>query len=452
MLIMKSIYFSLLIATCLILGSCKDFLDIEPRSSVSDETTIIDQVSAQTALNGVYNALGASGYYAVSFPMIGYTSGDNVVYIGTLRYNGQFSQHNVLADNQTILNFWRAAYKTINQANHVIEKVAALSSEVIPDEEKARITGEAYFVRALAYFDVVRVYGTVPIVLTPTGSASDKAGIRRSPAAEVYDQVLDDLTRAESLLPDNVNRVRATKKTAQALLSRYYLYQGNWEKTIEYASEIISDQANYELVYPYSAWFANDVVQTRESIFEIAYSILFLNNNRGDWQPATRGGGRRIVPTDEYIALANDPTTGGGRKDLLEITPAGWHGNLYYRSPATDPSYILRVAEIYLNRAEAYAHLDGSTNITLALADLNAVRNRADLPDLSLLTKEDVLLAIENERRLEFGLEPHRWFDLVRTGRAQEVLKITDVNKLLLPVPIEEIIIDNALEPQNPGY
>jgi len=451
---MKSLYFSLIFATYVVLFvSCQDFLDVRPRASVSDETTIVDLTSAQTALNGLYNALGASGYYSTSFPMIGYTSGDNVVYIGTLVYNSQFSRHTVQADNQTILSFWRAAYKTINQANHVIEKVAALSSDAITDGEKNRITGEAYFVRGLAYFDLVRVYGNVPIVLEPTASVSDKAGTGRNAASEVYVQILDDLLRAESLLPDNVNRVRATKKTSQALLSRFYLYQENWEETIKYASEIISDRSNYELVYPYSAWFADDVVQTKESVFEIAYSTLFLNDNRNDWQPATRGGGRRIVPTDEYITLVNDPTIGGGRKALLETTSTGlWFGNLYYRSPATDPSYVLRLAEIYLNRAEAYANLGGTSNLALALADLNAVRNRADLPNLSLATKADVLLAIENERRLEFGLEPHRWFDLVRTRRAQEVLQITDPNKLLLPVPIEEIIIDDALEPQNPGY
>src|SRR5690606_9882056 len=274
---MKSLYFSLIFATYVVLFvSCQDFLDVRPRASVSDETTIVDLTSAQTALNGLYNALGASGYYSTSFPMIGYTSGDNVVYIGTLVYNSQFSRHTVQADNQTILSFWRAAYKTINQANHVIEKVAALSSDAITDGEKNRITGEAYFVRGLAYFDLVRVYGNVPIVLEPTASVSDKAGTGRNAASEVYVQILDDLLRAESLLPDNVNRVRATKKTSQALLSRFYLYQENWEETIKYASESISDRSNYELVYPYSAWFADDVVQTKESVFEIADSTLYL--------------------------------------------------------------------------------------------------------------------------------------------------------------------------------
>jgi len=123
-------------------------------------------------------------------------------------------------------------------------------------------------------------------------------------------------------------------------------------------------------------------------------------------------------------------------------------GNLYYRTNGSDPSYVVRIAELFLIRAEAYAQL---ANVDAALADLNAVRQRAGLSDSDAADVESTLLVIENERRLEFGLEAHRWFDLVRTGRAREVLGITNVNRLLLPITAEQILIDDALE-QNPGY
>ena len=135
-----------------------------------------------------------------------------------------------------------------------------------------------------------------------------------------------------------------------------------------------------------------------------------------------------------------------------------WYGNLYYRSPATDPSYLIRIAELYLIRAEARANqaADGATvvdeKILAAAGDLNAVRDRAGLAVTTATSKADVLLAIENERRLEFAFEPHRWFDLVRTGRAAAVLNIADTRKYLMPLPNDQLLIDPALRPNNPGY
>jgi len=121
---------------------------------------------------------------------------------------------------------------------------------------------------------------------------------------------------------------------------------------------------------------------------------------------------------------------------------------MYYRSPATDPTFVIRIAELYLIRAEARAQTGALTG---ALADLNAIRERAGIAKSTAATADQLLLAIENERRIEFALEPHRWFDLVRTGRADEVLNVTDANRLLLPVPAEQLLIDKALK-QNPGY
>ena len=119
-----------------------------------------------------------------------------------------------------------------------------------------------------------------------------------------------------------------------------------------------------------------------------------------------------------------------------------------YRSPGSDPSYVIRIAELYLIRAEARAQ---QAKLTDAAADVNAIRTRAGLAATSASSKDDLLLAVENERRIEFALEPHRWFDLVRTGRAATVLGITDPNRYLMPIPSVQLQIDKALE-QNPGY
>jgi hypothetical protein len=158
------------------------------------------------------------------------------------------------------------------------------------------------------------------------------------------------------------------------------------------------------------------------------------------------------------VQLLNDSLVSGGRKELIgSVTQGGttiWFGNLYYRLPATDPAYIFRIAEMYLIRSEARAHLN---NLEGSLSDLNEIRKRAEVPELTLTTSDELLLAIENERRVEFAFEAHRWFDLARTRRAQAVLPALDPNtkvesyELKFPVPITQIQLDNNLT-QNEGY
>jgi len=234
------------------------------------------------------------------------------------------------------------------------------------------------------------------------------------------------------------------------LKARFYLYQKNWAKAEEYATKLIGDNAAYQLLKPYNSfYFPADKRGTNESIFEFFYSTNEVNGHRNQWQPQQNGGTRQWAPNDAFVALVNNPLIGGTRSALVALDNQNrWYGTLYYRSPATDPTYVFRIAEQYLIRAEARAQLDNTAG---AVTDLNAVRDRAGLSGTTAITAADLLLAVENERRLEFGFEAHRWFDLVRTGRAAAVLNITDPTKLLLPIPIAQLQLDNALV-QNPGY
>ena len=175
-------------------------------------------------------------------------------------------------------------------------------------------------------------------------------------------------------------------------------------------------------------------------------------------QHPSRGGTYRYAPTDAFVAILKDKNVSGGRRALIDsVTQTGitqWFGNLYYRNPATDPAYILRIAEQYLIRAEARAH---TGDLPGSLDDLNAVRTRAGVPLSVSATDTDLLLDIENERRVEFALEPHRWFDLVRTGRAKVVLEAlssathVDSWENVFPIPQLQIQLDHNLQ-QNPGY
>jgi hypothetical protein len=265
--------------------------------------------------------------------------------------------------------------------------------------------------------------------------------------------VISDLNAADSLLPlpATQNPVRANRETAWALKARYYLYRQNWAQAENYASQVIADTKNYSLLNPYPSFFQPaSAVATKESVFELSYSATYTNAHRGYWQPPANGGTRQWAPNDAFVALVNNPLVGGNRSALVARTSAGlWYGNLYYRSPATDPAYVIRIAELYLIRAEARAQ---QNKLGDALADLNAIRTRAGLAASTAATQSDILLAIEAERRIEFAFEPHRWFDLVRTGRAAAVLGVTDPNKYVFPIPVVEVGLSKGNLPQNPGY
>jgi tetratricopeptide (TPR) repeat protein len=449
---MKSTTLLVLLISVLALSSCKKFLDVQPKDAISDELTILDKASAQTALRGVYRSLASDNYYGSAFQSVGYLGGDNVQWTGSQSIVQQFIEHKVKADNATVAGIWSAIYATINRANHVIAKVPLIVDAGFSATERNQTIGEAYFIRALCYFDLARTWGGVQIVLTPTLSSTDKNGIKRSSQADTYAQALSDLTKAEELLPLPVsqNPVRANKETVWALRARYHLYQKEWALANTYAAKVLGNTTFYQLLKPYASFFTPaSAIATKESVFELSYSATYTNGHRGQWQPPANGGTRQIAPSDAFVSLVNNPAVGGNRNVLVAKTSAGlWYGNLYYRSPATDPAYVIRIAELYLIKAEALAQVN---DLAGALANLNPVRDRAALPPSSASTQADILLAIENERRIEFAFEPHRWFDLIRTGRAGAVLGITDATKFFLPIPANELSADPSLD-QNSGY
>ncbi|MET0243547.1 MAG: RagB/SusD family nutrient uptake outer membrane protein [Flavitalea sp.] len=433
--------------------SCKKFLDVKPEESVSDAQTIFDRASSETALRGVYSSLASEGYYGSNFQMIGYLSGDNIQWTGSQSQIQEFINHNVKSENSTINGAWTAIYRTINRINQVLDKVPLVEDAALTAAIKNRIIGEAYALRALAYFDLVRVWGGVPLILAPTNTPTENVGVARSTAEQTWTQVLADLDQAESLLAETTSRFTVTKKTVYALKARYYLYRNDPIKAEEYADKIIGDASSYSLVKPFRAFFAtenNQVIRgSAESVFEIFYNGTTETNGHGtSWLAQTSGGTRQWAPNDAFVALVNDPLVGGNRSvTVARDNQNRWYGN-FYRTVNAAPSYVIRTAEVYLIRAEARAAQD---KLVPALQDLNAVRDRAGLIPVVASVKADVQLAIENERRIEFAFEPHRWFDLVRTGRANTVLSIADNNRLLLPIPAQQRLLDDGLE-QNPGY
>lgn len=436
----------------LLLSGCKKFLDVQPQLQVDESEAITNASSAQTALVGLYNLLGNDNYYGSNYPALSYLSGGDIQWTGSQAAPQEIVLHKLTADNSYVNNAWSQIYKTILSANYIVEKVSAITDVSFTQDAKNQVMGEALFIRALSYFDLARGWGGVPIILTPTYEATDNKNVKRNTLGETYAQVLTDLDAADGLLPETTNRNRATRKTVWALKSRYYLYQQQWDSAAYYASKVIDDNINFQLANPYGAFFQNDAVATPESVFEIDYSTSFKNGHSNWWLPPALGGRREWSPTNQLVSLLNDPAVGGNRNVLIAQTaPPGnlWYGKLYYRTPVgTDPTYVIRIAELYLIRAEAKAHLN---ILDAALADVNAVRNRAGLSPITATDVDELLSAIDQERRVEFPFETDRWFNLVRRGQVASVLGITDPNKYVFPIPTSEIVANSNIQ-QNQGY
>jgi len=423
------------------LVSCKKFLNVQPVSAVSDELTITDKASAENAVRGSYRSLSASGYYGATFQFDALMSGNALTYTQSSAGQLQFLYHTLTADNNDLETVWAAIYKVINQANQVIAKLPAVTDPALTTAYRNQLLGEGYFVRALAYFDLARSFGGVQLFLLPTLKVSDKYGKARSTQAETYAQVLSDLNAAEPLLPATTVRDRATQKTVWALRARLNLYLQQWAAAASDAGKIIADSGNYKLVTPYNGFFTK--TNTTESVLELSYSISYPNPMFANWK-----SGGNYVPNDSIKNLLTDAAVGGGRSALLNVSGTKVLGVLYPQSNGTDPAYLIRIAELWLIRAEARAQ---TNDLSGAISDLNAVRTRAGLAGTTAVSQAEILTAIEAERRVEFALEPHRWFDLVRTGRAGTVLNISDDKRYLFPIPAPERAADPSLG-QNPGY
>lgn len=434
---MKKIIFFGFILLSFSLQSCKDFLEVEPQDQVSDEATIFDKTSAETAVRGAYRGL-ANLNYGGGFQNTILQSGADVFSVNVGLTDLSVTNYDLRSDIPFLQTYWNNNYNTINRTNHIIEKVPLVNDIKLTTDLKNQFLGEAYFIRALSYFDLARLYGGVQLFLSPTKAYTEKIGVKKSTQAQVFAQVLEDLNNAETLLPATVVRNRATKFTVYALRAKLYLYLNRFDDA-EKDLNLILANTSYRLIKPFAL-----ATGTTESVLELTYSINNQNPGFTLWQ-----GNRQLSPTATLHNLLNDPKIGGGRKILSKLNTSNQYiGSIFPTN--TSANYVIRTAELYLNRAEARLK-KSNPDIAGALSDLNVVKTRSEVAASTASTKESLLLEIENERRVEFALEPHRWFDLVRTGRAAEVLKVSNPNKYIFPIPANEILVNPVLE-QNAGY
>lgn len=428
------------------LAGC-DVLSPSPTASVEASEALTTPRQAEIVLNSVYDRLQNQNDISVIFNDL---ISDNAAWSGSYPTWQQVDIFTYDPANVDIQNRWSGMYSVINAANNVIAGVPNIATGVnFTEARRNEIVGEAKAARAFAYLHLVNWFGDVPLLLTPTQSATD-AGIFPSRAAvsAVYTQIEQDLTEAEAAM-GTTNRAASFLDVwaVKGLLSRVYLYQGKWAQAETKASEVIANPA-FSLSTLATLWEGGG---GNEILWALTYVAGSDPNNMSFFAyPANAGGRYEYAPTAE---LNSAYVTGDGRRayTIRTVSAARTVGKYFRTTTDDDPVFHVRLAEMYLNRAEARAQQ--GTNVAGALSDLNAIHTRAGLTALAGLSGASLLDAIYLERRLELAFEGHRWFDLKRTGRAISTLSIpnADTKYLLWPIPKRETDVNKELT-QNPGY
>jgi len=451
--------FFLAVLCCTGLLGCSDFVEVDPPKNILvSETVFSNPGTVESALAHIFYEMREQGMVSGSFGLMTALSiySDELDYYGANTDYAQLYLHDVQASNGVLLSWWTQAYSLIYGANDIIGGVE--SSNALTEDEKDRFMGQALFVRAYIHSLLVSLFGDVPYITTTDYLGNNRAS--RLPSEEVYAKVIDDLVRAVTLLDGqgelSSERVLPDHYAAKALLARMYLYTKNYELAEELASELIEGfdlEMDLDLVFLKASqetiWQlkpGEDPRNTQEANQLIIQSIpgqiyALTDELLGAFEP----GDLRV---DHWIDSLQDPN------NTTTLYYAHKYKARFSELESLEYSIVFRLAEQFLIRAEARVQLG---NITEAQADLNRIRNRAGLDDTSFDTQNSLLDAIGKERQVELFTERgHRWFDLKRMGRANEVLgplktgwKPTDV---LFPIPEKELETNQNLLPQNPGY
>ena len=445
---------------------CEDFVEIDPpRTELVNETVFANDNTAIAAINGIYSEMiglfeGFTSGGSLSVTYLSGLSADELDYFGSFASPIEFHANSLTVTNLDITNaLWGRAYFLIFNANRLIEGLN--NSEGVTASVRLQLEGEAKFIRAFCHFYLVNLFGNVPLVTSSIFQENNVAS--RNLEAQVYEQIIVDLKDAQNLLDEDYvtdERVRPNKSVATALLARVYLYTEDWVNAEAQATTVIENTASYDLLADLNSVFlANSV----EAIWQLKPAQSSLNTNEGfnfvlTSSPVVSSGNVALTNQLQAAFELNDNRKVNWVNSYTDGTDT-WYYPYKYKiqsdQEVTEYSMVLRVAEQYLIRAEARIW---QGNIVGSQEDLNAIRNRAGLVNTPANDQASLLMAIEQERRVELFTEwGHRWLDLKRTDRADAVLssvpfkdwQLTDV---LYPIPQSELETNANLLPQNAGY
>lgn len=484
---MKNYIKILALGGALTMSACSDLLETEPRQSLTPETGFADASGYQSLVFSAYGKVRSFNYYGQTMMIAPEIMADNLrIIANTGRYIGQ----EVNADRSHI-NLWdfsntnnfRGLYSAINETNILLNGIDEVEGS---EDLKNRLKGEAHFLRALFYFDMARVYGYEPgrevngwdrsviIRTTPTLGFSDADFRERASNREVYDLIESDLQAAIGFLPaasvGSANVYRASKGAAEALLARVFLYESKYSEAASMASQAMAtfglSDSGEGLMTPENYVEGFSTYPNPESLFEIEIRSV-------DWSTVDGVNNSmcsltaNVYSSAQFILTASDELLDSyeegdiRRETWTETTRSGASGAVYRSNKwlGTKGDFlenlpIIRAAELYLIRAEARFRTGDEAG---ARSDLSALRSNRGLEAVDNgVAGNSLFELILHERRVEFALEGHRWFDLKRNGLDiskhgdNEIVPYNDY-RILAPLPQDELILNETLE-DNPGY
>ncbi len=496
----KIVVILLLLGTLLI--SCNEFLDIKPTTTLNTGNAFNSAEDLNNALAGAYRAFYYE-YYQWDNVLLGDVRSDNA-------YSGgggdapilQYDELKIAVGNNRMYENWSQLYIGIGRCNVIIAKLNEINDpELDKNNLRQEIIGQASFLRAFHYYQLVKAYGGVPIELNSNSADPSKTNLPRSTEAQVYDRIENDLLVAVNNLPDSygednsINKVRATKGAANALLAKISAQRSDrdYSKVIQYCNAVINSPAGYELMANYADLFDGSNYMNQESILEV--SFMGDNSDVSNWAvqlfiAPEDGWQKYCVPSKDLVSAytsENDFVRMDANIvfwDNLDWADENWNpcGDLSVSVPfnykqkhpnewnSGDHPYLLRLDDIILLKAEA---LNETGDINGAATLVNQIRNRVGLVPVIATSHDQMKHVILNERRLELAFEGQRWDDLVRSGEIVTVMNsLNEVkytcgdgnqsapiainygmteSKILCPIPQQEMDANPKLT-QNPGY
>jgi hypothetical protein len=476
---MKTLKIFLVLFITLTIVSCeKDFLEPAPTAAISGANFPENEEQLELVLTSVYDALqgvnslqegnnNSNHGMQIQFYVTEMLS-DNTRTKSGEGEAAQFDNFSVVPTNGFVFDYYRSMYDVIYRANLVLENLE------LATVNQSRIEGEAKFLRALAYFNLVRSYGPVPLVDNPIEITDTESQFTRVETSLIYDLIVNDFQTAINSL-SNYGLNRASQSAAKGLLAKVYLTMGSNYGEAQVLLEEIIGSMQYELEPNFKDVFFNE--SNSETIFAVGYLSDDSFNSQNFSAEMLNGVGRTSgvnYVTDEAIAALNE--FGGSRTEyskrvdpaqitqtqVIKYLPNG-DESLGIEPTSSDPRsagndlIVLRYADVLLMHVEAILGNNQQTTSSNAITSFQKVRNRAGLTDpVAEITKEDLLL----ERRVELAFENHRLHDLKRFNMAQDILSqfsaanghSFSATDLLLPLPQYEINLSQGLLEQNPGY
>ncbi|NND05290.1 MAG: RagB/SusD family nutrient uptake outer membrane protein [Saprospiraceae bacterium] len=457
------------------MSSCS--LDEDPLSLITPDEFFHEDRDAQSSIDAIYTYInGGASIYARYFWLVNAMASDLGRYRGTDPDLAEFASMSVTPQNSILLEIWQGLYAGINAANFAIENIPSVP---ISDMEKDVFIAEARFLRAIFYFDLMRLFGGVPLLEQANTVVGSQYLAERKSLEETAQFVELEFTHAFENLPESNSPGRPVGLTAAAYLSRFYLTRGEFNKAFQ-ASRAVIQSGRWSLASDYAMIFSGQPQNKSEELFSISIDLNGANPVNAFTLPLGVDGLGHILPTSFYVdgfefldrrrqvSFFTSYISDEGVE--LEVEP---HVGKYWQSdlqPIGSPSAIdipiFRFSDLLLLHCEAINELRNGTNaealqainMVRARARFNGVSNEEVLPDLTRMGKEEFKDAILQERSKELGWEGHRWFDLVRTGRLKETVEkakpdvVVEDKYNVFPIPQREFTLNPNLGSQNPGY